>query len=136
MASLTLSVHSPCSLLMCYFCMLRCNCRSLHMIGVPCTKWATLLDLPFHYFNFIFYVYGCFAYRHVDAWCPQDPEEGVRLTKTGVIDGCELPYGCWKRKLSPLQEQLVLLTTEPTLHLHCFIFKANPTYIFSSTIFS
>ena len=32
--------------------------------------------------------------------------------KTGVIDGCKLPCGCWERNLGPLEEQLVLLTPE------------------------
>lgn len=30
-------------------------------------------------------------------------------------DGCELPRGCWELSLGPLEEQLVLLTNEPSL---------------------
>jgi hypothetical protein len=32
-----------------------------------------------------------------------------------VTDGCELLGGCWELDLSPLQEQLMHLTTEPSL---------------------
>jgi hypothetical protein len=32
-----------------------------------------------------------------------------------LSDGCELPCGCWEQNLGPLQEQSVLLTTEPSL---------------------
>jgi len=30
-------------------------------------------------------------------------------------DGCEPPYGCWELNSGPLKEQLVLLTSEPSL---------------------
>jgi hypothetical protein len=36
---------------------------------------------------------------------------------TGVTDGCELPHKFWDLNPGPLEEQLVLLTTEPSLHL-------------------
>lgn len=32
-----------------------------------------------------------------------------------VTDSCELPHGCWESNPDPLQEQPVLLTTEPSL---------------------
>lgn len=42
------------------------------------------------------------------------PEEGIRFHGTEGTDGCELLYGCWK--LNPgSQEQLVLLTSEPSV---------------------
>ena len=34
-----------------------------------------------------------------------------------VRDGCQLPCWCWELNPGPLQEQPVLLTTEPSLHL-------------------
>jgi hypothetical protein len=37
-------------------------------------------------------------------------QEGVEI---GVIDGCEPPGGCWEPNLGSLQEQQVLLTSEP-----------------------
>jgi hypothetical protein len=33
----------------------------------------------------------------------------------GVIDSCELPCGCLELNLGPLEEQAVLLTSEPFL---------------------
>ena len=32
-----------------------------------------------------------------------------------ITDGCEPPCGCWELNLGPLEEQSVLLTTEPSL---------------------
>ena len=41
--------------------------------------------------------------------------EGVRAPGTGVTDSCELPCGCWGLIQGHLEEQPVLLTTEPPL---------------------
>ena len=41
--------------------------------------------------------------------------EGVRFPAAGSSDSCELPYGCWELNPGPLEEQHVLLTTEPSL---------------------
>jgi hypothetical protein len=41
--------------------------------------------------------------------------EDVRFPETGVTDNCQLPCGCWELNLGPLEEQLVLLTAEPSL---------------------
>ena len=38
----------------------------------------------------------------------QKPKEGLRFSKTGVADSCELPCGCWELNPGPLQEQQVL----------------------------
>ena len=38
------------------------------------------------------------------------PEEGIR----SQLDGCEPPRGCWELNSGPLEEQTVLLTTEPS----------------------
>ena len=32
-----------------------------------------------------------------------------------IADGCEPPCGCWELNSGPLEEQSVLLTTEPSL---------------------
>lgn len=37
-------------------------------------------------------------------------KDGVRLSRSGVIDKCKPPYGWWGPNLDPLQEQQVLLT--------------------------
>ena len=51
---------------------------------------------------------------------------------SGVIDNCELWYGFWELNLSPLEEQLVLLTAEPSLqpkgfNCFCFVFLVSET---------
>ena len=43
--------------------------------------------------------------------------------------GCEPPRGCWELNSGPLEEQLVLLTTEPSLQPQYPIFKL--AYLFS-----
>ena len=43
------------------------------------------------------------------------PCEGDRCPGTGITDSCGLPCGCWELNLDPLEEQPVLLTTEPSL---------------------
>jgi len=43
---------------------------------------------------------------------------GMRVSEspgTGVTDSCELTCGCWELKPGPLEEQPVLLTSEPSL---------------------
>ena len=39
--------------------------------------------------------------------------EGVRSPETGVINSCELPRECWELNPGPLEEQPVLLASEP-----------------------
>jgi hypothetical protein len=48
------------------------------------------------------------------------PEEGIR----SHCCGCELPSGCWDLNSGPMEEQSVLLTTEPSLQPVIF-FKLN-----------
>ena len=38
-----------------------------------------------------------------------------------MTDGCELPCGCWELNSGPLEEWLVLLTTEPPLEPASFL---------------
>jgi len=39
---------------------------------------------------------------------PRETREGVGYNGTGLMNGSELPYGCWELNLGPLQEQEVL----------------------------
>ena len=41
-----------------------------------------------------------------------------------MTDGCEPPCGCWELNVGPLEEQPVLLTTEPSLQppTTCFLY--------------
>jgi hypothetical protein len=52
--------------------------------------------------------------------------EGVRSPGTTVIDKCELPCGCWELNLGLLEEQQVLLTTEPSLRSRVWQIPSQP----------
>lgn len=47
--------------------------------------------------------------------CLHKAEEGIGSSRTKVRDDCEIPYECWDSNMSPMGEQLVLLTAEPCL---------------------
>jgi hypothetical protein len=42
-----------------------------------------------------------------------------------ITDGCEPPCGCWDLNSGPLEDQPVLLTTEPSLQPPCLFFKTG-----------
>ena len=61
---------------------------------------------------------GIFAYMF---FCPSlgclasmETRRECWITRTRVRDSCELPCGCWELNLEPLEEQPVLLVTEPS----------------------
>lgn len=55
--------------------------------------------------------------QNVCVWCPQRPEEDVGSHGTGVTEGYALLCWYWGPNTGPLEEQLVALTPEPSLHL-------------------
>lgn len=44
-----------------------------------------------------------------------ETREGEGAFGTVAVDGSDLPHGCWKRNLCPLEEQHMLPTLEPSL---------------------
>ena len=52
--------------------------------------------------------------HHVFA-APTEARRGHQILWSGIMDGCELLYGCWELNTDPSEEQSVLVTTEPTL---------------------
>ena len=46
---------------------------------------------------------------------PQKLEEGIRFPGTGVTNDCEPSCGSWEQNSGSLQEQKVLIPTEPSL---------------------
>ena len=55
-------------------------------------------------------VVACQFMHSVSPWCPQRPEEGIRLFEvTGVTDGCKPPHGIWELNPGLLEEQAVVL---------------------------
>lgn len=71
-----------------------------------------LPSLPLFFLNrrIILYVYKYLYVYHVGAWYP-------RVARRGHWLPCNWNYdcGCWEQNLYPLQEQQMLLTTEPSL---------------------
>jgi hypothetical protein len=57
------------------------------------------------------------------ACCLQKPEEALDALKWSYR--CQLPCGCWDSDAGPLEEQPVLLTTEPSLQSLSDIFKEH-----------
>ena len=41
--------------------------------------------------------------------------EGQKRAPDLIIDGCEPPCGCWEPNSGPLEEQAMLLPSEPSL---------------------
>lgn len=62
----------------------------------------------------------CLEY-HVHAWCP-----GGQKRVSDPL-GLELPSVCWELNPGPVEEQPVLLTTEPSLQ-PCLIFFQSPDW--------
>lgn len=60
--------------------------------------------------------------HHLCVWCPQEPEEGIQSLGAGTTDGCKPPRECRESNLSPLEEQPLLLTTEPFPQSYLLIF--------------
>jgi hypothetical protein len=50
-----------------------------------------------------------------------------------IMDGCEPPCGCWDLNSGPLEEQSVLLTTEPSLQPLYFL-KMYLFYVYEHTV--
>jgi len=44
-----------------------------------------------------------------------ETEEGIRFPGTSIIGTCDLPCECWEPNPGPLQEQQVLLISEPSI---------------------
>ena len=59
---------------------------------------------------------ACMTVYHMHACCPWSAEEDIGSPGTELKDCWELPCGCWESStLGLLEEQPVLLTTEPSL---------------------
>ena len=46
-----------------------------------------------------------------------------------IADGCEPPCGCWELNPGPLEEQSLLLTSEPFLQPVCVLFLRKISYL-------
>ena len=50
---------------------------------------------------------------------------GQKRAPDPITDGCEPPCGCWELNSGPLEEQAMLLTSEPSLQPCCFVFETR-----------
>lgn len=59
-----------------------------------------------HFYVYVACMFCLYLYVCVSHSClvPTEPEARVRSHDTRVVDGCELPYGCWEPSPGPLQE--------------------------------
>jgi len=57
------------------------------------------------------------------AWYQWMPEENVRSPETGVTASCKLPFGSWELNLGSLEDEPVLLTSEPSFQSHDELFS-------------
>lgn len=58
--------------------------------------------------------------------CASEARVGQRFRWGEVADACKQPHGCWELNLGSLEEQPVLLTTEPILQPCFLIVKFSP----------
>ena len=70
------------------------------------------------------------AWVHVHHRDPRRPEEGIRSPRTRHIGASKPLDGCWEPNPGLLQEQSVLLTTEPPLQSLISSFKKNYLFIY------
>ena len=61
--------------------------------------------------------------HHTNAWCLWRSEDGIRSPGSGVADSCEPPCGGWDLNPGPLEEQPVILTTEPPPQSQAYMLK-------------
>lgn len=74
-----------------------------------------MLKIIVLYFTCISVLPPCVYVYHVCAWYLQRSEEDIKSPGTEVMVSWEVPHGFWEPNLRPLQEQLVLRNTGPSL---------------------
>jgi hypothetical protein len=65
----------------------------------------------------LFVIFKIFSKRFINyvySGLPVYMPAGQKRTPDLIIDGCEPPCGCWELNSGPLEEQPVLLTSEPS----------------------
>jgi hypothetical protein len=73
-----------------------------------------------------FFFFKSYLCMWVHCRCPQTYQ---KRASDIIIDGCELPCGFWELNSGPLEEQMVLLTTEPSLQSLLSCYKKKNTHI-------
>ena len=63
------------------------------------------------FFKIFIYLFIYYVYNILPVYMPA----GQKRAPDPITDGCELPCGCWELNPGPLEEQAMLLTSEPSL---------------------
>ena len=81
-------------------------------------KYWLLTQSPILFLTYFYFLKDLSIY-YVYSIPPASMPAGQKRAPTLIIDGCESPCGCWELNSVPLEEQPVLLTSEPSLQSGC-----------------
>ena len=95
-------------------CFLKSYFLEIMLNKIILKKTSYVVHFFFYIYLFIYYVCSV-----LPACVPACEKRAPNL----IIDGCEPPCGCWELNSGPLEEQSVLLTTEPSLQPCCPFFE-------------
>ena len=78
----------------------------------------------FEVFSYSIFLIFIDFYMYIPHAClmPAEVRRGIRSPGTGVTDGWEPPCGCRELNSGPLEEQAMLLTSEPSLQPLLIVF--------------
>ena len=107
------------------------SCLTLHSKAIIFTlivhPWRISCGLghfTIHAQRFLFFFKYLFIYYVSNILSVYMPA-GQKRAPDLITDGCEPPCGCWELNSGPLEEQAMLLTTEPSLQPSTFSLSAN-----------
>ena len=83
------------------------------------TIWSAASLVNLNCFLFFKYLFIYYVYNILSVCTPAGQKRAPDL----IPDGCEPPCGCWELNSGPLEEQAMLLTTEPSLQPSYFSLK-------------
>lgn len=95
--------------------------QTVTLAQMVCNMSQTFSSLKRFLFNLCMGILrGCISALHVCG-----PEEGIGSPGTGVSDSCQRLCGGWALNLGLLRDQLVLITTEPSLQIQVLFNAAS-----------
>jgi hypothetical protein len=74
-------------------------------------SWQGAANLSLSKFHSFFFLRFIYLFYYVSTLF----QTKQKRASDPITDGCEPPCGCWELNSGPLEEQSVLLTTEPSL---------------------
>jgi hypothetical protein len=98
-------------------------------MGARWKVFVWLVGFCFLFFVFLRFIY--FMYMST----PLLSLDTQKRASDPITNGCEPPCGCWELNSGPLEEQLVLLTTEPCLQPRSFFLFVCLFFVFFLLLF-